>query len=193
MTIRVAAPTELRLDEELVESFLAAAVRSAARVRRTADGGAANAVVAALIEHGANSAYVATDLGTRLAGVRGACTRAGVEVADYAALAEDRRGLAAVDAAITGCLAAVAATGSVVTSAAAGRGSALVAPLHICVVESRQIVAGLADLFANWHGFLHGSLVSLQTGPSRTADIEKTLVIGAHGPRIVEIILVHAD
>ncbi len=37
------------------------------------------------------------------------------------------------------------------------------------------------------------SMISLTTGPSRTADIEKTLVVGVHGPKEVYVFLVESD
>jgi L-lactate dehydrogenase complex protein LldG len=94
-----------------------------------------------------------------------------------------------LDATVTGCLAAVAATGSIVTGGAAGRGGALVAPLHVCVVERRRFVDGLADLMRIVARLGGGSMIALQTGPSRTADIEKTLIIGVHGPKRVHVVL----
>jgi L-lactate dehydrogenase complex protein LldG len=58
-----------------------------------------------------------------------------------------------------------------------------------------QIVVDLKDAFTAVQAKYSGkipSMLSVITGPSRTADIEKTLVLGAHGPRELFVILVEA-
>jgi L-lactate dehydrogenase complex protein LldG len=81
----------------------------------------------------------------------------------------------------------VAATGSVfVSSACGGRGAAVVAPIHIVLAFTDQLVPDLDAAFAHLHKNgtpQQNSMIVLITGSSRTADIEKILVMGAHGPR----------
>jgi L-lactate dehydrogenase complex protein LldG len=81
----------------------------------------------------------------------------------------------------------VAATGSVfVSTACGGRGAAVVAPIHIVVAFSDQLVPDLEAAFARLRQQStpqQNSMMVLITGSSRTADIEKILVMGAHGPR----------
>jgi L-lactate dehydrogenase complex protein LldG len=81
----------------------------------------------------------------------------------------------------------VAATGSVfVSSACGGRGAAVVAPIHIVLAFTDQLVPDLDAAFARLHENgtpQENSMLVLITGSSRTADIEKILVMGAHGPR----------
>jgi L-lactate dehydrogenase complex protein LldG len=81
----------------------------------------------------------------------------------------------------------VALTGSVfVSSACGGRGAAVVAPLHIVVATAEQIFPDLESAFAELRRrgtAMANSYLCLITGSSRTADIEKILVMGAHGPR----------
>lgn len=86
----------------------------------------------------------------------------------------------------------VASTGSVVVSSACGgRGASIVAPCHIVYAKTSQIVrdldAGMERIYAT--GMLKHSFISFQTGASRTGDIEKILVHGAHGPRKVVLVL----
>jgi L-lactate dehydrogenase complex protein LldG len=81
----------------------------------------------------------------------------------------------------------VAATGSVfVSSACGGRGAAVVAPIHIVLAFTDQLVPDLEAAFARLRQEgtpEQNSMMVLITGSSRTADIEKILVMGAHGPR----------
>ena len=81
----------------------------------------------------------------------------------------------------------VAATGSVfVSSACGGRGAAVVAPIHIVLAFTDQLVPDLETAFARLRQQGtpdQNSMMVLITGSSRTADIEKILVMGAHGPR----------
>jgi len=98
------------------------------------------------------------------------------------------------DAAITGCDALVAQTGSVLVSpqSAGGRTLSVLPPHHVVVARRNQMVPDLASalqvvrkLYApNWPSFL-----SFITGPSRTGDIERILVLGAHGPKKLTIFL----
>lgn len=98
------------------------------------------------------------------------------------------------DAAITGCDALVAQTGSVLVTnpSAGGRALSVLPPHHIVIAQRSQIVPDLASalqlvrkLYApNWPSFL-----SFITGPSRTGDIERILVLGAHGPKKLTIFL----
>jgi L-lactate dehydrogenase complex protein LldG len=87
----------------------------------------------------------------------------------------------------------VAQTGSVMVSAACGgRGASIVAPVHIVVASISQLVPTLDEAFArirNRGTAAENSYLSLITGSSRTADIEKILVMGAHGPRRLVVIL----
>lgn len=92
----------------------------------------------------------------------------------------------------------IASHGSVlIASAGAGRGGSVVAPVHIVVASESQLEPDLASALARakQSGLAErNSCLFLITGSSRTADIEKILVLGAHGPRRLVIILVrHLD
>jgi len=105
------------------------------------------------------------------------------------------QGLEICDAAITTCEALIARTGSIVLSAAqeSGRTVSVYAPVHICIAFTRQLVYDIKDglqLIKDKYGPNIPSLISFATGPSRTADIEKTLVVGVHGPKEVYLFLV---
>lgn len=94
------------------------------------------------------------------------------------------------DASITGCEYLVARTGTIVLSASQpnGRTASVYAPVHICIAFTSQMVYDLKDalyFLKEKYGNSFPSMVSFATGPSRTADIEKTLVTGVHGPREV--------
>jgi L-lactate dehydrogenase complex protein LldG len=71
------------------------------------------------------------------------------------------------------------------------RTASLLPPVHIAVLQPDKIVRGLDDLFALLQADHHelSSAVTLITGPSRTADIELTLVVGVHGPQQLHVIL----
>lgn len=99
------------------------------------------------------------------------------------------------DASITTCESLVARTGSIVLSAASqsGRTVSVYAPVHICIAFSSQLVYDIKDalqLVKEKYGANIPSLISFAAGPSRTADIEKTLVTGVHGPKEVYLFLV---
>ena len=96
-------------------------------------------------------------------------------------------------ATITWAEALVARTGSVfVSSGCGGRGASIVAPVHIVVATMDQLVPGLDEAFARLRASGAAekhSMLCLITGSSRTADIEKIIVMGAHGPRRVVVVL----
>ena len=74
-----------------------------------------------------------------------------------------------------------------------GRTVSVYAPVHICVAYSDQLVYDIKDgLHRLKEKYQDGlpSLITFATGPSRTADIEKTLVVGVHGPKEVFVFLV---
>lgn len=103
--------------------------------------------------------------------------------------------LAGCDAAITGCESLIARTGSIVLSSAqlSGRTVSVYAPVHICIAYTHQLTYDISDSLQQLrenYGEKLPSMVTLATGPSRTADIEKTLVVGVHGPKEVFCFLV---
>ncbi|HEY4109866.1 LutC/YkgG family protein [Puia sp.] len=99
------------------------------------------------------------------------------------------------DAAVTTCEGLVARTGTIILSSAgrSGRTVSVYTPVHICVAYTDQLVYdirdGLIGLKEKYAQQLP-SLITFATGPSRTADIEKTLVVGVHGPKEVYLFLV---
>jgi L-lactate dehydrogenase complex protein LldG len=103
--------------------------------------------------------------------------------------------LAACDASITSCELVIARTGSIMMSSAqqSGRTVSVYAPVHICIAYTDQLVYDIKDALLKMkekYGENLPSLITLATGPSRTADIEKTLVVGVHGPKEVFCFLI---
>lgn len=100
------------------------------------------------------------------------------------------------DIGITGVDYAIAETGSAVLLGRQGisRVVSLLPPVHIAVVEKGQVLPSLDELFTlRRKEFLNGNLGSYMTlisGPSRSADIEYTLVTGVHGPGEVHMVLI---
>ena len=103
--------------------------------------------------------------------------------------------LADCDASVTTCESLVARTGSIVLSTASqsGRTVSVYAPVHLCIAYTHQLVYDIKDaiqLVKEKYGAQLPSLISFASGPSRTADIEKTLVTGVHGPKEVYLFLI---
>lgn len=99
---------------------------------------------------------------------------------------------------ITRCEYLIARFGSIMVSSkqASGRKMNAFPETHIVIARTNQIVADIKDAVAGMQTRYAGSfpsMVSLITGPSRTADIEKTLVMGAHGPKELYVFLLDTD
>jgi len=96
---------------------------------------------------------------------------------------------------ITMCEALIARNGSILVSNQneAGRRLSIFPHHHIVIARTGQLVMDLKDgfkLIKNKYGTQIPSMISTITGPSRTADIEKTLVLGAHGPKELFVFLI---
>ena len=104
--------------------------------------------------------------------------------------------MAAADAGLTGAAGGLADTGTVILRSGLGRARLtwLLPPLHLVLLHAPFIYPTL-PAFISARGELVGrsSHVAFVTGPSRTADIEQTLTIGVHGPKVVQIVLVERD
>lgn len=101
------------------------------------------------------------------------------------------------DLGVTGVDYAIAETGSVVILPRRGvsRLTSLLPPVHVALVKPSQTLESLDDLYLLRRlaylrdGADAGAYMNFITGPSRTADIEQTLVIGAHGPRETHMVI----
>ena len=106
-----------------------------------------------------------------------------------------RRAAIQAELGVTGVDYAIAETGSCVLLARKGvsRLVSLVPPAHVAVVERGQVLPSLDELFTlRRHEFLKGDLgsyMNIISGPSRSADIEQTIVKGVHGPGDVHMVL----
>ncbi len=106
---------------------------------------------------------------------------------------DDADSFTKMKAAITRCELLVARTGSVVVSSnsESGRQLNFFPPTHIIIAKETQLVEYVEDaliaLQEKYNTQDFPSMVSLISGPSRTADIEKTLVLGAHGPKALYV------
>ncbi len=110
---------------------------------------------------------------------------------------QDSANVFSCQASVTGCEVLIARHGTIVCSSKnAGRKGIVVPPVHIVVATSHQLVDSIADAMQyinEKYGKEKPSLISFLTGPSRTADIEKTLVHGAHGPKEVYLFLLDVN
>jgi L-lactate dehydrogenase complex protein LldG len=98
------------------------------------------------------------------------------------------------DVGFTLCEALIARNGSILVSNGnmSGRRLSIYPPVHIVLAYTSQLVLDLKDglrLIKNKYNNNLPSMISTITGPSRTADIEKTLVLGAHGPKELFVFL----
>lgn len=113
---------------------------------------------------------------------------AGIEAAARKPTGVDRIG-------ITGCFCAIAETGTLLQLSGSGRpaSTSLLPDTHIAIVPAGRVVNGMEEAWAlvrSECGRLPRA-VNFISGPSRTADIEQTLVLGAHGPYRVHLVVVH--
>jgi len=96
------------------------------------------------------------------------------------------------DVGVTECDALIAQTGSVLVTSrsAGGRALSVLPPHHVVIARREQLVADLPAAFAliqHKYAPEYPSMISFITGPSRTGDIERILVLGAHGPKKLTI------
>jgi L-lactate dehydrogenase complex protein LldG len=103
--------------------------------------------------------------------------------------------LESCDAGISECEALIAQTGSVLVSnrSSGGRALSVLPPHHVVLARREQLLPDLPAAFAllkSKYGSDYPSLISFITGPSRTGDIERILVLGAHGPKRLTILCI---
>lgn len=112
---------------------------------------------------------------------------AGIQFDNRTAKPEDMIGL-------TGCFCAIGETGTLLLlgASATPKATALLPETHICIVKKSCIVPTMEDAFALMRNEIGEPprATFFVSGPSRTADIEQTIVIGAHGPYRVHVILI---
>jgi L-lactate dehydrogenase complex protein LldG len=106
--------------------------------------------------------------------------------------AYDVHELEACDAGISECDALIAQTGTVLVTnrSAGGRALSVLPPHHVVLARREQLVADLPaafELLKAKYADNYPSMISFITGPSRTGDIERILVLGAHGPKKLTI------
>jgi L-lactate dehydrogenase complex protein LldG len=98
-----------------------------------------------------------------------------------------------VDGVITSCAAAIAETGTLILDGSPGQGRrilTLIPDYHLCVVFADQIVPDVPQALARLTATRPLTMIS---GPSATSDIELNRVEGVHGPRTLEVIIVHNE
>lgn len=98
------------------------------------------------------------------------------------------------EAGITTCDVLVSQTGSLVVNSrtSGGRALSVLPPHHVVLARRDQLVTDLTEAFERveaLHGRQWPSMISLVTGPSRTGDIERILVLGAHGPKKLTVLM----
>jgi L-lactate dehydrogenase complex protein LldG len=130
-------------------------------------------------------------------GLRGPATRGIVSALDlpvtWTDTGYDVREMERCDAGITECDALIAQTGSVLVTSrsAGGRALSVLPPHHIVLARRDQLIPDLPAAFELLHAryaAAYPSFIGFITGPSRTGDIERILVLGAHGPKKLTIL-----
>jgi L-lactate dehydrogenase complex protein LldG len=159
-----------------------------ARVHRADDAHLPALVARLLTEHGSSTVLTPDGLPAAWtsaldgSGVRAVAPEAGQTAAD----------LDAVDSVLTTCTLAVAETGSIVLNAGPGQGQrrhTLIPDHHVCVIRTPdQVVASVPRALPLLDPARPTTWIS---GPSATSDIELDRVEGVHGPRTLDVVLLH--
>lgn len=134
-------------------------------------------------------AYAVSPLLDRL-GIPQALKDAGLDVRSWDTIQPEE--MYSIDCGLTDAWSAVAETGSIVIRPNPGHGRmlSLVPPLHVAIIEPKIIVPDLVDLLEKLRKDNTASGTIIITGPSKTADIEMTLVVGVHGPKTVKAMVI---
>jgi L-lactate dehydrogenase complex protein LldG len=161
----------IEMDESLIKKFIDRATEQNAEVL-TVDSGLVAATVG----------KVARESGLRTFSVSEGLSQSVKDALKDAGLSDSEP---PADIAVTGAAWAVAETGTLVVRGSRRR--FITSEVHVAVVEGSRMLANLEDIpfFGENSPFL-----TLVTGPSRTADIERILVLGAHGPRRLVVLVI---
>jgi L-lactate dehydrogenase complex protein LldG len=188
--VAVEPPAQTPPAKELLAGRFAERVRGyRATVTLVAERGLPEAVAAVLHRHAAS--YVVAPSGLHADALPDGIVRVPGDLAGSPAE------LDAVDGVVTACALAIAETGTIVLDGGEDQGPralTLLPDLHVCIVRSEQIVAGVGEAIRalNPRGRSPVAPLTFISGPSATSDIELDRVEGVHGPRRLEVILVHA-
>ena len=125
-------------------------------------------------------------------GVDGPLSKAGVEVVVWRDLSDFREVTARADVGLSTADWAIADTGSLVLSSGPGRGRSvtLLPPTYVAVLPAARVLRDVPEAIERYAGGVLPSNVCFHTGPSRSGDIEMSLVTGMHGPGDVHVVLV---
>ena len=125
-------------------------------------------------------------------GVDGSLQEAGVEVAVWRDLEDFREVAARADIGLSTVEWAIAETGSLVLTGGPGRGRTvtLLPPTYVAVVAAEKVLPTVPEAIEKYAEGVLPANVSFHTGPSRSGDIEMSLVVGMHGPGDAHVILV---
>lgn len=183
---------------ELIEQFLLELTRIGGRFQRVANGESAFQYILQVASVREARTIVAWE-GQIIGGIDmpRRLREKGIELLTETIGAEFISSMAAADLGVSGVDYALADTGTLVLLARKGqaRSISLLPPVHIAVMRPEQILSGLSDLFpllrhaVREEGRDLSSAITFITGPSRTADIELTLVVGVHGPQELHVVL----
>ncbi len=183
----------------MVESFTRelTAVRGRVHGPQTAEQ-AIETVITLLRETGGDEILAWADEALPVAGLGEAIRRAGFKTLDAAVSAgadgrrERQTQLSRASAGVTGALAGLADTGSIVVTSSPMRPrlASLLPPAHIALLPVDRLYPDLPTFLARHPDLTQGgSNAVIITGPSRTADIELTPVFGVHGPKMLHVVL----
>ena len=171
-------------EEDLVALFAERVADYDVTVRRTTADGLAATLEEACREHSVQRLAVPLDLPD-------AWRPDGVELVPDDGLAS--ADLDSLDGALTGCLLAIAETGTIVLDCGPAQGRralTLVPDLHLCVVFADEIVGTVPEAFDR---ISVERPVTFVSGPSATSDIELSRVRGVHGPRRLDVVIAQRD
>lgn len=161
----------------ILETFVERLREYDAQVHEAAPGNVAEAVGAALTQHGQRSAIVGNGFPQEWL-PQGFAWKMEADA--------DTDAMNRAEGAVVGCEVAIAHTGTIVVKGS--RRLTLLPDRLLCVVRADQVVETVPEAFARLQPMAADALTFI-SGPSATADIEMTRIRGVHGPRFLDVVI----